>query len=298
MLALLSMIAMQMTPPPPTVELPVDVQDAIRRREPGKAVGKGPVFVNLGEVFNSDNYPFWALQNWDEGSVRFGLDVDSTGKPTQCRIVQPSGVPSLDQPTCDLLLAKARFLPATDRRGRPVAGSYSRVIKWVTDQIEPWRVADRSQRLILWVDASDKRQCRMEDSPGDDNDPRTCANYVDSPMVAIMLARQLAEYDGSREHWELVWHHGWFVPGGPAGEGATIGSRPGETLFERTRARLTIDAAGKVTDCMPIELGSASDAEWIESCASMRKARFEPAARADAKVRVLVQVSATYVREK
>lgn len=299
MLALLSMIAMQMTPPVPAVERPLTVQDAIRLPEPSHTGGRDPQMVNMGEVFNSDNYPFWALENWDEGSVRFLVEVDAAGKATECRIVQPSGLATLDQPTCDLVLAKAHFAPGTDRRGRPVAGSYSRVVKWVTAQFAPWPVADRSQRMILWVDAADKRKCRIEGVPGEQaSDPRTCAYYVDSPGVVIALARQLANYDGGREHWELVWHNGWFVPGGAAGEGAAIGSHPGETLFERSRARLTIDAAGKVTRCTPIERGSASDADWIKTCAGMRQQRFEPAASADAKERVVVQVVAIYVREK
>ena len=295
----LFLIAMQgMTPVPPAIERPLDVQDAIRPPIPQRAGGSEARLVNFDEVFNSDNYPFWALQNWDEGTVRFRIEVDASGATTACRIVQPSGVPTLDQPTCDLLLAKARFSPATDRRGRPVGGSYSRVVKWQTAQFAPWRVADRSQRIILWVDAASKPQCRIDALPADDNDPRICAYYVTSPPVVIGLARQLADYPGSREHWEMVWHNGWFVPGGPAGEGETIGSHAGETLLERTRARLTIDPAGKVTQCFPIELGQSSDAEWIKACAVMRQERFEPAAGAGAKERTLVQVVAVYVREK
>lgn len=298
MLLRLMLLAMQpFTLAPLVIERPLDVQDAIRPPVPQLAGDRAPQLVNFDEVFNSDNYPFWALQNWDEGQVRFRIEVDAAGTATKCRIVEPSGVATLDQPTCDLLLAKARFAPAKDRRGRPVAGSYSRVVRWQTEQIELWRVADRSQRIILRVDAASKPQCRLEESPGDANDPRTCAYYVDTPSVVLALARQLAAYPGSRDEWELVWHNGWFVPGGPAGEGEAIGSHSGETLFERTRARLTIDPAGKVTACLPIERGQQNDAAWIKACAAMKQERFEPAG-AGAKERTLIQVVAVYVREK
>ncbi|MEO7814509.1 MAG: TonB family protein [Sphingomicrobium sp.] len=292
-------LAMQaMVPPPAVIERPLDIQEAIRPPVPPAPGSAGPQLLNFEEVFNSDNYPFWALENWDEGVVRFRIDVDATGRATGCRIVAPSGVPTLDQPTCDLLLAKARFAPATDRRRKPMAGNYSRVVRWQTEQLAPWRVADRSQRIILSVDAGSKPQCRLEQLPGDDDDPRTCEFYVASPQVVIALARQLVAYQGSRERWEMVWHNGWFVPGGPAGEGESIGSHPGETLFERTRARLTIDAAGKVTGCFPVERGTASNAEWVKACTVMKQSRFEPAASAGAKERTLVQVVAIYVREK
>ena len=51
-------------------------------------------------------------------------------------------------------MAQARFEPAADQRGRPVAGTYSRSVKWVTAQIEPWPVTDSSERAVLWVDAA------------------------------------------------------------------------------------------------------------------------------------------------
>ena len=49
---------------------------------------------------------------------------------------------------------------------------------------------------------------------------------------------------------------------------------------------------------MPIELGSGSDVEWIEACKGIRRERFQPAAEAGAGERVVVQVSASYVRRR
>ena len=290
-------MAMQGAVPAPAFPAPLDVVDQMRAapRVDAKAM-HGPRLVNLAEVFSNDNYPYWALKNWDEGRVRFRVEVDAIGRPAACAIVEPSRVATLDQPTCDLIMAQARFEPATDQRGRPIAGTYSRVVQWVTAQIEPWPVADRSERAILWVDAAGKRQCRIEEMPGELTDSRSCATYVETPGIVVALARLLVARREGREHWELVWHQGSLIPGGPAGDGSTIGSHVGEDLLERTRVRVTIDAAGRVTDCTPIELGSASAAEWVAACKTIRQERYEPAAGAGE--RVVMEVSATYVRRR
>lgn len=49
---------------------------------------------------------------------------------------------------------------------------------------------------------------------------------------------------------------------------------------------------------MPIELGSGSDAEWIDACKAIRQERFQPAAEAGAGERVVVEVSASFVRRR
>ena len=295
MIVLTTLLTMAMqAAAPPAFPAPTDIVDQMRPapRADAKAM-HGPRLVNLAEVFSNDNYPYWALENWDEGLVRFRIEVDAIGRPAACAITERSGVATLDQPTCDLIMAQARFEPATDQRGRPVAGTYSRSVHWVTAQIEPWAVADSSERAVLWVDAAARRQCRIE-TAGERYDPRSCAAYVETPSIILALARLLTERPEGREHWELVWHQGQLIPGGPAGDGATIGSGPGEDLLERTRVRVTIDPAGKVTDCTPIELGSVNAAGWVKACALTRQARYEPAAGAGE--RVVVQVSASYVR--
>lgn len=47
---------------------------------------------------------------------------------------------------------------------------------------------------------------------------------------------------------------------------------------------------------MPIELGSGSDADWIEACKTIRQERFVPAAGTGE--RVVMEVSASYVRRR
>ena len=48
-------------------------------------------------------------------------DIDKTGKVTQCNVVQSSGSTELDQRACAIFLEKARFRPARDEAGHPIA---------------------------------------------------------------------------------------------------------------------------------------------------------------------------------
>lgn len=58
------------------------------------------------------------------GTVTFLLDVDRDGRPTRCSIARSSGVPLLDETTCQLMLRRARFAAAENSEGQPIAGFY------------------------------------------------------------------------------------------------------------------------------------------------------------------------------
>ncbi|WP_440980150.1 TonB family protein [Sphingomonas pseudosanguinis] len=66
------------------------------------------------------------------GRVRVAVLVDNTGEPRRCVVLQSSGEALLDQSTCRLMLEKARFDPARNRKGRAVAGVYwSPRVRWM-----------------------------------------------------------------------------------------------------------------------------------------------------------------------
>jgi TonB family protein len=76
------------------------------------------------------DYPpeLWAQGH--EGRAGIAVPVDRTGRPTACRITESSGHPALDAKTCELVLARARFQPALDPGGDPVAGEYLGSYSW------------------------------------------------------------------------------------------------------------------------------------------------------------------------
>ena len=291
-------------PPPPvppatgTVVVETLLDSFPDRPPPPPAVWNVPTprqsvqLTNMGAVFNEDNYPFWAKKHAIEGHVRFRVAVDAAGRALGCEVVESSNAPALDQPTCDLLMEQARFTPALDRRGRAIPGVFSRQVRWQLENRAPYAVVDESTRAIITVDAAGHRQCRIEASPGSETDPRACRAYLSAPGLVMTVAQVLIDRAGERDRWELVIHEGSLVPGGPAGEGAGIGEGAGAELMSRTRHRLTIDAAGKITGCTPIERGAVTEAEWTGTCAVSRLSLYE----AGAAGRSVVVVGAMFVR--
>lgn len=93
--------------------------------------------VNPATWVTTADYPTDALREKVEGRVGFELAIDTQGRPTRCTIKSSSGSPSLDETTCSLLTRRARFTPATDKRGRPTTGTYSNSVRWVIPTMEP-----------------------------------------------------------------------------------------------------------------------------------------------------------------
>jgi TonB family protein len=87
-----------------------------------------------------DDYPAEALRDNAQGTTRFEVAVDADGKATACTIIKSSGHLSLDQQTCAVLMSRARFKPARDEAGNPVAGTWRRRVIWIPGN-EPSRSA-------------------------------------------------------------------------------------------------------------------------------------------------------------
>lgn len=99
--------------------------------------------INPGSWFTAFSYPPEAERQRVEGTVAFEVDVDVDGKPTACRITASSGSPLLDEPTCTIIMAKARFHPARGATGAPVPGRYDNKTVWQLhlDKGARWSVA-------------------------------------------------------------------------------------------------------------------------------------------------------------
>jgi TonB family protein len=75
---------------------------------------------NLRTLFRADDYPALAIKNHEEGSVEAELRVGTDGLVKACSILRSSNSAALDAATCDILTARAQFLPARDRNGKAV----------------------------------------------------------------------------------------------------------------------------------------------------------------------------------
>jgi protein TonB len=73
----------------------------------------------LRPIFTYDDYPPEAVRQRWQGTVVTELTVGTKGSPTACRVTKSSGYKILDDTTCELLMTRAKFLPAKDGQGNP-----------------------------------------------------------------------------------------------------------------------------------------------------------------------------------
>ncbi|MBC2776401.1 energy transducer TonB [Parasphingopyxis marina] len=85
---------------------------------------------NPGRWVTSSDYPNSALSRGIQGELGFMLEIDETGNPTRCQIIQPSGSELLDEAVCAHLMERAEFAPALDSDGQPVAAPYANFISF------------------------------------------------------------------------------------------------------------------------------------------------------------------------
>ncbi|MDE8651628.1 energy transducer TonB [Novosphingobium album (ex Liu et al. 2023)] len=79
----------------------------------------------------SGDYPTAESVYGKQAIVNFRLMIDAQGKPTDCRIPRSYGGPRFDRQTCALLMDRARFEPALDARGQPMASYYINTVTWI-----------------------------------------------------------------------------------------------------------------------------------------------------------------------
>jgi TonB family protein len=93
--------------------------------------------VFLPQLFSDEDYPVSAVRAGEAGVVGFRVDVGKNGRVVACTIVTTSGSAALDSTTCRLLRSRARFSPATDRKGRATTDSLHGRIVWRLPEPEP-----------------------------------------------------------------------------------------------------------------------------------------------------------------
>lgn len=79
----------------------------------------------------TNDFPDKAVIGGHNGIVRFRLDVDPTGTPTGCRVLNRTNPDDFADLSCKLLMKRARFTPALDGAGKPVKSYYINNIRWV-----------------------------------------------------------------------------------------------------------------------------------------------------------------------
>jgi TonB family protein len=111
-------------PPPPPVVRPPPIAAPRRARMAPAAVRSPPRWLGGGPT-DSDN-----RRGIYQGTVSVRLTVGSGGRVSNCVPVRRSGNAGLDAMTCRIVEQRARFAPALDTQGRPVASEAFATYVW------------------------------------------------------------------------------------------------------------------------------------------------------------------------
>ena len=95
----------------------------------GQGGGSDPVRI-AGDISLASDFPEATRSLRIGDYVIVEVTVSATGLPTACRIIRPSRDAASNAITCQLMLARFRFRPATDGAGRPVQGIYGWMQRW------------------------------------------------------------------------------------------------------------------------------------------------------------------------
>jgi TonB family protein len=99
---------------------------------PGFQSGRPQLISGTLQISDSD-YPDRAIRNGEHGVVSYVVTVGTDGRPLDCRITQSSGSGELDQQTCRLVRARARFRPSIGTDGKPRVDTYDGAVTWRLD---------------------------------------------------------------------------------------------------------------------------------------------------------------------
>lgn len=189
-----------------------------------------------------DDYPAAAMWQRQAGAVAARLDLDAQGVPTACKVTRSSGSTVLDETTCALMQARARFNPARDAAGKPVAGAYPFTFTWVLPQGEvqfgSWLYFNQ-----IRITGDGRIAGCMSQSRGAGFSRATggACTRLGAPVSPAMTA--LLGKSGAGATVQVIEAH--MVNG----EAIPAIDRPVSKPFYERRIRFDVDAAGNVANC-------------------------------------------------
>lgn len=244
--------------------------------------------LNLHELVTPQDYPQVSLVNHEEGSVTVRLKIDSSGLVSSCRVARSSGHVALDEQTCALFRARARFEPAKDRAGRPVGSAHTQQISW---KLGDRSVAMPRQAWMVRVTLGLNRDgaighCKLE-ATGIVSKPHDCEVLLSATKASGGNNPSLAHIAG----FAITETH--FYPVG-AGEVAVPPALAGATLVAQQVSNVVIEADGRISGCEGIRYSGAASPQ-TDACRILAGTRFE-AGPAGAKPLVGTVVTTAYTQ--
>lgn len=90
----------------------------------------------------TQDYPAEALARREDGVVNLSFKIAPDGAATDCKIIYATASKRLRNLSCALVVQRARYRPAHDEAGKPIAGEDRLVVRW---QAQPAHVEVESE---------------------------------------------------------------------------------------------------------------------------------------------------------
>lgn len=233
---------------------------------------------NLVGLFSDNDYPRVALTRGEQGMVAVSLLVSPTGRVSGCTVVTSASA-SLDARTCAVLTARASFVPARTKAGRPTTDTFHQRVMWRIPEPEPGEfepvapplaLLDQTVERVIVVRSGTVESCQAIFTPKL-ADPDGVEAQLPCAEAAALTPRLLAGAPASLgQSYRMITILRKIVGPGdlPAG---LIESRL-EAHFTR---RMTIDANGSVHACDLVSRDGIKYPAALASC-DAELVRFTP----------------------
>ena len=152
---------------------------------PSEPAEKAQPTENPANWVTTADYPGWAARTGSQGRVVTELVVEKSGRVSACSILVSSGIPDLDRTACEKLRQRARFKPARDEKGIPIASRYEQSVRFVLPGASSLP-AERRLILEYLVDRDGTvKECTVEGLAEDETvDPCDIAPTFEPPRAA------------------------------------------------------------------------------------------------------------------
>lgn len=226
--------------------------------------------LNLNELVTPQDYPRVSLLNDEQGSVTVRLKIDPSGLVRSCKVARSSGHVALDEQTCALFRARARFEPARDRNGRAVESSFTQQVSWkLADGSAPMPRHAWMVRVSLGLSRDGSvGQCKME-ATGLAAQPKDCELL----LAAVKASTGERSSSAAIAGFAITETH--FYPVG-TGEVVVPPPLPGATKIAQQVSNVVIEPDGRIRLCEGIRYSGAAS-PLTDACRMLIGTQFEPA---------------------
>lgn len=247
-------------PSPPVFTVPAPRSSQIPA---GPGVVQRPVAINRVAWIDIGDYPASAIRNEEQGLVMTILTIGVDGRVSDCRITFSSQTPALDAATCRLFRSRARYRPARDANGDPIAGQVREQVRWVLPA-EPVAFAPSAALVVVRQVNRRVGSCRPARAADASRlATETCNTFAPvGPAPAQAVARDRARFAISMEV-EAEGAPPAEVPELPAGLRLTV----------EASVAVELDDDGAISTCRPTPARSARGAPvpGFDLCRMLRR---------------------------